>query len=249
MKLGCIEKCLQIFDVLSQNSQGLRLSEISSTLDLPISSVHHILSTLSPHGYVMQDPENKKYSIGFRFLEVGHRILDNFDIRSVARTHLRKLQEACGETVHLAILRNQKVIYIDKIGSHTGLSLVTYVGFATDPHAAAGGKVLLSELSASEVRRLYPSGVLPKYGPKTISTVEALLQELKRVRKLGYAIDDEEYYEGVRCISAPIRAGEHIVASLSITGAIFSMTMNKIMNEYKAMVIESAQVISIELPY
>jgi DNA-binding IclR family transcriptional regulator len=155
MKLRSIEKGLQVIDLLSKNSPGLRLSEISRTLTLPPSSTHHILHTLLSHDYVDQDPETKKYSLGFRFLEIGKRILDNLDLRRIANKHLRELHEECKEPVHLAILRGGEVIYIDKIDTGGGLSLATYVGFRTDPHAAAGGKILLSKHSPEEVMELY----------------------------------------------------------------------------------------------
>lgn len=244
MKLGSIEKCLNIFDLLKQNPQGLRLVDISHALSLPTSSIHHILSTLIPHDYVVQDPATKKYSLGYRFLEIGRSILDNFDIRQTARDHLRELQSQCGQTVHLAVLRNNRVIYVDKVGSPVGLSLVTYVGFATAPHAAAGGKVLLSEIPESEIKKIYPDGQLPQYGRKTIKTYSDLIKELNKIRYQGFALDDEEYYEGVRCVAAPVRAGGEIVAALSITGSVFTMTLERIDQEFKGMVMDMAQRIS-----
>ena len=147
----------------------------------------------------------------------------------------------------LAILRNDKVIYIDKIDTPGGLSLTTYVGFATDPHAAAGGKVLLSELSPQEIADIYRGKPLTVYGKNTITSVDRLLEELEKVRNQGYAIDDEEYYEGVRCVAAPIRAGGEIVAALSITGSIFTMTMERIHGELRELVVTKARGISSEL--
>ncbi|MGA2401819.1 MAG: IclR family transcriptional regulator [Syntrophobacteraceae bacterium] len=249
MKLASIEKCLSIIDLLSNSPHGLRLSEIGNALNLPSSSVHHILSTLLPHDFVNQDPATRKYALGYRFLEMSRRILDHFDIRHLARYDLRQLQDLCGQTVHLAVLQHNKVIYIDKVSSSVGLSLATYVGFATDPHAAAGGKVLLSELPESELKRIFPTGRLKQYGKKTITGIPDLLQELGKIRRQGYALDDEEYYEGVRCIAAPIRAGGKIVAALSITGSIFAMTDERIGGEYKDMVVQTASNISARLQW
>lgn len=244
MKLGSIEKCLRVFDLLCQNPQGLRLSDISRALDLPTSSVHHILRTLLPHDYISQDSATKKYALGYRFLEIGRSILNNFDIRHIARDHIRELQVRCGLTVHVAVLRNNKVIYVDKVGSPVGLSLATYVGFATEPHAAGGGKVLLAGLTESDIKKIYPDGQLKQYGKNTITSLPALMAELEKVREQGYALDDGEYYEGVRCVAAPIRAGGNVVAALSITGSVFAMTMERIESEFKEMVIEAAERIS-----
>jgi DNA-binding IclR family transcriptional regulator len=248
MKLGSIDKSLQIIDLLSRNGQGLRLSDLSNKLNIPPSSAHHILQTLLPHDYVMQDPETKKYSLGFRFLEIGKRILDSLDIRKIANKHLNELHKACGEAVHLAMLRNAQVIYIDKIDSSMGrLSLATYVGFATDAYAAAGGKVLLSGLSPEEVRDLYRDRPLRKFGKRTITNLDQLLEELERIGRQGYAIDDEEYYEGVRCVAAPIRAGGKIVAAVSITGSVFTMTMDRINEQLKDLVVRTGERTSSEM--
>ena len=247
MKLGSIEKTIQVIDLLSNNPHGLRLSEISSMLNIHPSSTHHILRTLLPHDYVSQDGDSKKYSLGFRFVEIGSRILDNLDIRKIAGRYLRELHESCGEAVHLAILRDGHVIYIDKTEKPGGLSLATYIGFSTDAYAAAGGKVLLSELPPEDIMATYREMPLRVFGKNTITDVHRLLEELEKVRNQGYAIDDEEYYEGVRCVAAPIRAGGRIVASLSITGSIFRMTMKRINRELKDLVMRKAEEISSEM--
>jgi len=247
MKLGSIEKTIQVIDLLSNNPHGLRLSEISSMLNIHPSSTHHILRTLLPHDYVSQDGDSKKYSLGFRFVEIGSRMLGNLDIRKIAGRYLRELHENCGEAVHLAILRDGHVIYIDKTEKPGRLSLATYIGFSTDAYAAAGGKVLLSELPREDIMAMYRERPFRVFGKNTITDVHRLLEELEKVRNQGYAIDDEEYYEGVRCVAAPIRAGGRIVASLSITGSIFRMTMKRIDRELKDLVMRKAEEISSEM--
>lgn len=247
MKLLSLDKSLQILDLLSKNPHGLGLSELATQSRFSKSTIHHILRTFRPYDYVAQDSETKKYSLGFKFLSMGKLILDNVDVRKIARDHLRRLHEQCGEAVHLAILRNGKVVYIDKIDNPGGLTLATYIGFYTDPHAAAGGKVLLSELLHHEIMEIYKDTALKAYGKKTITNIDKLVSELRRIKKRGYAIDDEEYYEGVRCVAAPIRAGGRIVAAISVTGSTFTMTMERIHNQLKDRVIKTAEEISSEM--
>jgi IclR family KDG regulon transcriptional repressor len=249
MILSTLEKSLQLIDALSRNHEGLSLTHLSQLLGFPKSTVHHILSTFLVHDYIAQDAETKKYSLGFRFLSIGSRILDNLDIRKAAYLHLRKLHEKCNEAVHLSVLRNGKVTYIDKIQKAGGLSLDTYIGFSTDPHAAAGGKVLLSELTQEEVGRIYHDRPLRAFGKNTITQLADLLEELGKIRSQGYAIDDEEYYEGVRCVAAPVRAGGKIVAAVSITGSIFSVTMERLNRELIGLIRATAEDISAELKW
>jgi IclR family transcriptional regulator, KDG regulon repressor len=248
MKLGTLDKTFQVIDLLAKNPRGLRLNEMSAELGLPSSSIHHILSMLRSCDYVDQDSDNKRYRLGFKFLVISSAILDNLDIRRTAHSHLRQLHQKVNETVNLTILRNGQVTFIDKIQKVGGLSLDTYVGFSTAPHAAASGKVLLSEMSSSEIEGIYRKKSLKAFGKNTITTVSQLLKEMENVRKQGYAIDNEEYYEGVRCVAAPVRARSKIVAAVSITGSIFSMTMEKINKEIIELVKDAAGRISSELP-
>ena len=247
MKIHSVDRCLNIIDLLSRKPKGLRLFEISRQLDLNPSTTHHLLNTLLPHEYVTQDPDTKKYALGFRFVEIGSRILDSLDVRKISEKHLHALHESCNETVHLAVLRHNKVIYIDKIDSHGKLSLATYVGFATDAYAAAGGKILLSDLPDTKIHDMYGNGTLTVYGKNTITDIASLLAELKNVREKGYAIDDEEYYEGIRCIAAPIRGGGRVIAAVSVTGSVFTVTKERMEKELIDWVVKTGKKISNEL--
>ena len=244
MKINSIDRCLSIVDILSHHPNGMKLSEISKELGLNNSTTHHILQTLLPHDYVSQESETKKYSLGFRFLEISRRILDNIDIRKIANSHLQTLHDECREAVHLAILRNAKVIYIDKIDTKVQVSLATYIGFTTDAHAAAGGKILLADLPEERVRSLFGNSTLKIYGKNTIRKIDDLLVELRSVRRQGFAIDDEEYYEGIRCVAAPIQAGGKTIASISVTGSIFTVTPERVKSELIQQVVETGNRIS-----
>ena len=249
MKIASLDKSLRIIALLSENPRGLSLSAISEKLRIPNSTAHHILSTFLSHGYISKDPQTRKYSLGFKFVSISKIILENLDVRRIAHDHLVKLHERCRESVFLAVLRDGKIAYIDRINYLSGLSLATNVGFTTEPHATAGGKVLLSGLTREEVERIYGSRRLRRYGKNTITALHDLFKELERVRKQGYAIDDEEYYEGVRCVGAPIRAGGKIIAALSITGSVFSMTMERIQDELIDLAVATAKEISSQMKW
>jgi len=247
-KTGALAKALQVIELLSRNPKGLALVDMSKTLGFPKSTIHHMLQPLLLNDYISQDDDTKKYSLGLRFLEISSRILADFDIRERARRYLIQLHEKCHEVVHLYLLRNGKIVCIDKMGAAAGgLSISSYVGWSTEPHASAAGKVLLSQLTNEEIVEIYPDGLLKPYGKNTITNLNQLFKELALVRKRGYAIDDEEYYEGVRCIGVPVRSRGHIVASISVTGSIFSMTMKRIEAGLIDLVRETGESISREL--
>ena len=249
MKLSSLDKSLQVIEQLSRTPRGLSLSELTQILGYPKSTIHHMLSTFLPYDYVSQDPETRKYRLGFRFLSISNIILDNMDIRKIAHEHLRELHQKCNEAVHLYVLRNGYLVCLDKIQTPGvgGLSLDTYIGFRTDPHAAASGKVILSELPHNQIKELYKDRPLKVYGKNTITTFAQLFEQLENIKKQGYAIDNEEYYEGARCIAAPVRAGGCIEAAISVTGSIFTMTMDRITRELSVLVTSTAKAISSEM--
>jgi len=250
MKIGSIEKWVGIIEHLSQNSRGLNLSELSSLTGMPKSTVHHILGTLLPHDYIYQDSKTKKYYLGSKFLSISHRMIENFDLRKIASEHMHRLQQRCkGGNINLFILRNRNVVCIEKLEALEGLGLSYGIGYTVNPHITAGGKVLLSELSPEQLKAIYPNKKLPSpaLAKNTIANRDTLLKELANVRIQGYAIDNEESHEGVRCVAAPIRAGGEIVASLSISGLAAYITMERIDLELKRPVIETAKEISKEM--
>jgi len=250
MKLSSLDKSLQVIEQLSRNPQGSSLSELTQMLGYPKSTIHHMLSTFLPYDYVTQEPETRKYRLGFKFLAIGRTILDNIDIRTIAHKHLRKLHQKCNGAVHLYILRNGYTVCLDKIKERGGgLALASYIGFRTDPHASASGKVLLSELPHKAIKEMYKNRPLRVYGKNTITSFAQLFEELENVKKQGYAIDNEEYYEGVRCIAAPIKAGGRIEAAVSVTGSIFTMTMDRITRELSMLVTNTAEAISSEMSW
>jgi DNA-binding IclR family transcriptional regulator len=211
------------------------------------STSHHILQTLASHGYIQQHLESKKYALGYKFLEISAGIIDNIDIRWIAKPYLRQIQEESQEAVHLTILRGGEVIYIDKVSPPGNIVLSTYVGFATEAYAHAGGKMMLSALTEEEVKALYQNRPLITRGKNTITDLDELLVELRRVKEEGYAIDDEEFREGIRCVAAPVRAGKKVVAAISISGSIFTMTRERINRDLIGLVMRTAEKISSEM--
>ncbi len=245
MKLSSLQKTLNLLDVLGEApSGGLSVTALSSLTGFPGSSVHHMLSTLKDNGYVMQNTETKKYALGFKFLTLSRRVLDGFDLRQIAAPTLRELNERTGEAVFLSVLRGNRVLFIDKVHNEAKFPLATDIGFTSEPHASSSGKILLSELPQEQIMAMYPREELATFGPRTINTRSALLKHLEMVRRVGYALDDEEYYRGIRCIAAPIRVGGTIRASLSITGSVFTMTLDAITSTLVPLVVEAANRIS-----
>lgn len=243
-KLSSVHKTLQVIEALEKHPQSLSVSELSRFINFPKSTTHHILRTLLPYNYIYQNPDDKKYTLGFRFIEIARKMLRNLDVRQIAKEYVNKLCEESKETVHLSILRGGLVIYLERVSPPEGFSLPINIDITAEPHTCASGKIFLSGMSQEEILSIYSGGPLKRITNKTITSQSRLFKEIEKVRKQGYALDDEEFFEGLRCVAAPIRAGDKIVAGLSISGPVFSMTMEKINKTLIGLVVKTAKEIS-----
>ncbi|MEW6663355.1 MAG: IclR family transcriptional regulator [Bacillota bacterium] len=220
-QIKSVAKALKIIDVLAEARGELALHEIANRLGLAKSTVHGLLSTLREFEYVEQSPFTGKYKLGLRLFELGSIVAQGWDVRSVTAPHIQKLVDELGETVHLVILDKGEVLYIDKRESRHSFRIVSQVGTRLPAHCTGVGKVLLANLSPGEVKKIVASKGLPRFTKNTITNPKDLEVELARVRNQGYAIDNEEIMEGLRCVAAPIRnhSGK-VCAAISVSGPL-----------------------------
>lgn len=213
-----VEHCLQLIGALAGNGSPRGITELSAELRLAKSTVYRLLQTLVKHGYAVQDPASGRYRLGLKFLEIGGVVQNSLSIRTIARPHLQALMAATNETVQLGILEGYEVVYADKIECARTIRMYSSVGRRSPLHCTALGKVLLAHQPEDAFREIL-GGRLIRCTPRSITTPRALRAELVQIREQGYAFDDEEFEEGLRCLAAPARdyTGA-VVASLGIAG-------------------------------
>jgi len=228
-----IERASLILDVLGQNPQGISIRELSAEVKLPKGTTHRILSSLTYFGYAQQDARTRDYSLGFKLVELGNRLLNNLDFRTEAKSFLIDLAERTKETVHLVVLDKNEVLYVDKVESNenlSGLRMASRVGSRTPAHSCAVGKVLLAHFSEEELDEFIKGTGLPKITENTMSDPIRLKEHLKLVRSQGYVVDDEENEKGIRCVAAPIHNEiGRVIAAISISGPAIRITIKKIL--------------------
>ena len=224
-----VKKAMDILDCLGQARVPLPASELGRRLGMPRSTAYRLLATLSAGGYVMQAVENpEKYRLGFKIVELAGSLLDSIELRQQAAPFLRELRDHANEVVHLVVLEHGRVAYIDKLECSQAVRMHSYVGRQGFLHCTAVGKAILAHLSEVEVASILAQHGLPALTPNTVTDEGALRQELARVRQQGYAIDDLENEEGIRCVGAAIRNHEgQPVAAASVSGPSFRMTMER----------------------
>ncbi|WP_102346584.1 IclR family transcriptional regulator [Bacillus sp. Marseille-P3661] len=223
--IQAVDRALRILDLFDEYETEIKITDISERMMLHKSTVHSLLKTLQMHHYIEQNPENGKYRLGLKLFERGNFVIQNLDIRSLAKQHLLEISKETGRTVHLVLLVGHEGVYIDKIESPTATILYSRIGGRVPIHSSGVGKALLISKSNDEIEEILKDYEFTKQTPNTISSKEEFLEEMDRVREKGYAIDNQENEPGVYCVAFPIRNHDgRVVAALSLSAAANQLT-------------------------
>jgi IclR family KDG regulon transcriptional repressor len=213
---------LQILDVLKDRGRS-NLTEISMEVGLDKSTVHRLLYTLTELGFIERNDDNQKYRLAVKLIEHGRRAAADMELRRVALPYLKRLREASGETASFSVLDGGKIVWVEMQETRSPLPMTLPAGVGAGwPHATASGKAIMAYLPAQAVERLLPAGGLPAQTKNTITTVDGLREDLSRTRERGYALDDIENIEGLRCIAVPLFGpGGRVLGAISISAPAF----------------------------
>lgn len=241
-------KALDILEGLATCSNGASVSELSLITGLSKSSVYRILTALAERQYVIKDDTTKIYRLGFRLLSLSSAILDSIEIKHVARSELRRISEASGETVHLLCLDGLEAVYIDKVDTPNAIGLKSQIGKRIPLYCTGGGKAILAYKPFDFIQLYIGRTPLVACTPKTLTTPDSLMAELDNIRKNGYALDDEEHHTNITCIAVPVltRHGD-VVASISISAPSYRFSVERALT-YKDLLISCTQNIAQRLP-
>lgn len=236
---------LRGLSLLEKVAEGVHdLESLACTLALHKSTAHRILSALVAAGYLRHEPR-RGYHLGPKLIRLGFRAYNQLHLPALARAHLERLRNATRETVHLAILDNREVVYIEKIPGKRELQLASQIGARFPAQSTALGKALLAWLPKEHQQAIFVPGL--KRTEQSIVTWPLFEAELEHTRTRGYALDLEENEVGVRCVAAPIFNGNgEPVAAVSISTAALYLPEERI-PEVAQQVIETAKRISREL--
>ncbi|TYP53249.1 IclR family transcriptional regulator [Thermosediminibacter litoriperuensis] len=238
-----IERAMRILEELAGEKDGIGVTDLSCRVQLHKSTVHRILNTLLRLGYVEQNLYSEKYRLGTKLLYLGGAILDRMDIRRESHELLKQLAEEVNETVHLVIPDNDKALYVDKIDSNRTIRMYSQIGRRAPLHASAVGKAILAFSTPDYVEKIINNG-LERYTKNTIVDPDKLIEHLKEIRVRGYAVDDEENEEGIRCVGAPVfdYTGK-VIAAVSISGSTVTIPPERV-PELASKVLDCARIIS-----
>ncbi|MDD5099646.1 MAG: IclR family transcriptional regulator [Syntrophales bacterium] len=248
-----IERVSMILEMVGQNSRGMSIRDLSAGLNLPKGTIHRILASLSYFGYIRQEPVTKLYFLGLKLMDLNTQLGNQLDFRKVAEPILGDLAEKTKQTVHLVILDRDEVVYVDKVETMQpagGLKMASRIGSRNPVHSSAVGKVLLSYYPDEDLTDFLQRKGLPRRTQNTITRRDDFRDHLKMVRSQGYATDDEENEQGIRCVGAPIFDDKgRPVAAISVSGSVFQMTKEAVQEVMKGEVMAAAAEISRKLGF
>jgi IclR family acetate operon transcriptional repressor len=196
-----VERVFELLELVTDAGGDVTLSELASSTDLPLPTIHRLLRTLVSLGYARQLP-NRRYALGPRLIRIGEGASRQFG--ALARPQLKSLVDSLGESANMAVLDGNMIVYVAQVPSLHSMRMFTEVGRRAHTHDTGVGKAILAQLPDDTVRGIVTRAGMPTPTEHSIGDVDALLAELDRIRERGYAIDDQEQEIGVRCFSMAV---------------------------------------------
>lgn len=220
-------KACEVLELISNTAGGCPLKEISATLSIPRTTALRITQTLLAANYLARN-EDGAFTLGPSLVQLGVKALDNLDIRGFARPILQALSRDTGESSHLAMLTGDKSMLIEVADSPHPIRIASRPGTLVELHCSSTGKIFLA-FAVAEPRKFIQTLELSEHTKQTDTTLDDVLASIDETRKNGYAMDEEEFMKGVRCMAAPVNnAFGKTIAAIGITASTSTFTKAKI---------------------
>lgn len=228
-QLQSLDRAVAVLELLGESEGPLSLADVCERMSLHKSTGHRALMVLERSGLVERTSTNR-FRLGLKLYELGTRAIEQVDLRARVQPWLRRLAAQVGETIHLGVLQKATVVYLDKVEpSNRRVWLASRIGTANPVYCTAMGKAMLAFLPSDAAAEIIARMRFTRFTPRTLATPEALQRALERVRRRGYAIDDEEVECGVRCVGAPIlNETGRPVAAVSVSGPSSRITQQSV---------------------
>ena len=249
--IQAVAHALALLEEFSGDTDELGVTELSKRLKLHKNNVFRLLATLEERGYIEQNRATENYRLGIKSLELGQTFIKQMGVLRQARPIMERLSEELQENTYVGVIRNHNVVYLDVVESNQAVRVVSRVGSQLPVWCSAIGKAQVAYISLGELDKILPSARdWRQCTENSIKNREELLKELETVRKLGYAVDNEEYDLDVKCVGAPIRDyTKRVVAGISVSGPSFRLSAERIVDEVGPAVKKAAADISRRLGY
>lgn len=238
---------LNMLEVFCINNHPLGITELSNIMLDGKSAIYQKIKILGELEFIEQDEHSQKYILTTKLLELVNKSLKGYYERTHVHKYLKTIAEQTGECTYFGLKnRKNRVVYVDRYASENAMTVYTNIGDSPLPYCTAHGKALLAFLTLDEIEETIKNG-MDKFTENTITNKKKLMEELKKIREKGYAFDDEERMNGVRCVASPIfNSKKEVIGAIGISGILQSMTYEK-MESHAKIIKEIADKMSINI--
>ena len=241
------EKTLTLVEELMERGH-CGVTELADGLEMGKSAVHNHLTTLRKHGYVLK--RGDEYQLGLKFLEVGGSTRKSMEFYQVAEPEVKSLADETDELANLLVEEQGKGVYLMRSKGEEAVDLDTYAGLRTDLHTTALGKAILAYLPKERVEEIIERRGLKRETPQSIGTREELFEALEGVRERGYAVDNGERLEGLRCIAAPVKnSSDDVLGAISVSAPASRVSDDECHGWLSERVLSAANVVELNINY
>lgn len=218
-RVQSISRALAILHALAESGEGMTLTDVMQLVGLPASTAHRILTTLQQERFVRFDGTAHLWQVGVEAFIVGNAFARTRDVVAMARPYLRRLMQEGGETANLYLEQDGQAICMAQIECRQMMRAIARPGGRVKMHCSGAGKAMLAWLPEAELTRVVRQHGLKRFTERTLDTPSRLHRDLETVRERGWAVDDEEYAVGLRCVAAAVSDEQgQPVAALSLSG-------------------------------
>lgn len=221
-------RLLALLEVIAAKDQFFSLQGLVEETGLPKPTLHRMLQQLEAAGMLQREDDGRHYGTGARLRRLAENLLLNDTAHGARHTVLRQLVEEVGESCNITALSGSEVLYLDRVETAAPLRFYLHPGSRVPVHCSASGKLFLAQMSPAQRRRLLEHAPLTSYTPRTLTDPKHLEREVERVRRDGYALDNEEFLPGLMCVAVlvPVRSGRSN-AGVAIQAPTLRMTPDK----------------------
>jgi IclR family KDG regulon transcriptional repressor len=220
-----VTNALNLLEEFRADRVELGVTELSKRLSLHKNNVFRLLATLEAKGYIEQNKATENYRLGVKSLELGQTFIKQLGLVRQAKPFLKEIVNKCDEMAYIGVIRQNSVVYLDVEEASQTVKVANRVGWRLPIHCTAIGKAQIAYASEEELEKLGILDHMERFTPNTIVDKVEFIKHMKELAKRGYALDNEEYNLGVRCVGVPLRDYTgRVVGGISVSGPSFRMT-------------------------
>ncbi len=243
---GTVAKALEVLDLVAARGQPVRFSDLLEESPYPKATLYRLLQTLVHQGMLAYEPDRGVYSMGMRLVRLAHVAWQQSSLAPIARPYLDKLSATVGETVHLAQLDHAQVLYVDKRNARDPVRMYSQAGKVGPAYCTGVGKAMLAFLPEAHLPTILAQQSWHPFTGKTVTSPDAMMAEIARIRARGFAFDDEEHEPGIICVALPILSSRGgVLGALSVTSTTARTNLTALQG-LVPVILELAQTIATE---